>query len=191
MRVRTLAWLKPLKVSLGPVGWLVASAARPSAWVAPSVWMAHRQARSVSAGRRFVRRLAWPGSRGGSPCSVLGGRGSVARPPVPGRPTRMDGLVAPLPLGSRVARPRGGRCGSVMRCGFRQRQEGQIGREVESATREERTSEGRSPRALPARNKAGRALGGTKHQEAVKAWRCSTVGCGKPGVGRFPLPQAS
>jgi hypothetical protein len=36
-------------------------------------------------------------------------------------------------------------------------------------TREEQTSEGRTPRALPVRNKAGTAPGGMKRQEAEKA----------------------
>ena len=54
-----------------------------------------------------------------------------------------------------------------------------------------KTSEGKTPKALPARNKAGRVSGGVTRQEAEKACRRCTAGSGKPGVGRFPLPQAS
>jgi hypothetical protein len=48
------------------------------------------------------------------------------------------------------------------------RQEGTAGRKI-CRYREGKPSEGRNPRALPARNKAGEVTSGTKRQEAEKA----------------------
>jgi hypothetical protein len=48
-----------------------------------------------------------------------------------------------------------------------ERQEGNAGREV-CSYREGKPSEGKSPRALPARNKAGEVTSGAKRQEVEK-----------------------
>lgn len=73
----------------------------------------------------------------------------------------------------------------------RQRHGGRAGREVLPATWEGKPLKGETPEALPARNKAGRVSGGATRQEVEKACRRCTAGRGKPGAGRFPLPQAS
>jgi len=78
--------------------------------------------------------------------------------------SRLVGAVSPLSGGARAA-TNPGFSGSL--CG--QRQEGQAGREVTPAAWEERTSEGRNPWTLPARNRAGRVSGGARRQEAEKA----------------------
>jgi hypothetical protein len=60
--------------------------------------------------------------------------------------------------------------------GQRQRQEGMAGREVLSAAWEGKPLKGKTPEALPARNKAGRVSGGATRHEAEKACRRCTAG---------------
>jgi hypothetical protein len=58
----------------------------------------------------------------------------------------------------------------------RQRQEGMAGREVLPVAWEGKPLKGKTPEALPARNRAGRVSGGVTRQEAEKACRRCTAG---------------